>query len=90
MHFEEFMGLLGGFLTTVSMGPQVWRLFRLRCADEISLTFSACFTLGILFWLLYGIYLELAPIILWNAIALVLSLLMLYAKLKWGFHGRLD
>jgi MtN3 and saliva related transmembrane protein len=71
-------------LTTGGFFPQVWRLFKLRSAHEISLPFTVLFILGIVFWLSYGISLGRLPIIIWNALTLVLGCAMLYAKLRYG------
>ena len=84
MDWQELLGFVGGFLTTIGMVPQVWRLFRLKSAHEISLTFSVLFVIGIAFWLLYGIERGLMSVIIWNGISLALGACMLYAKLKWG------
>ena len=84
MDIKELLGLLAGLLTTAGFVPQVWRLFKLKKADEISLTFTICFVIGIVLWLIYGIALSLLSVILWNAITLVLGILMMYAKLKFG------
>jgi MtN3 and saliva related transmembrane protein len=84
LDWKELVGLIGGFLTTMGMVPQVWRLFKLKSAHEISLTFSLLFNIGIVFWLAYGILHGLISVIIWNGITLVLGCGMLYAKLKWG------
>ncbi len=84
MDWKEVLGFFGGLLTTGGMVPQVWRLYKLRSAREISLTFNSLYIIGIMFWLSYGILLGLAAVIIWNAIALVLGFGMLYAKLRWG------
>ena len=55
MDWQEVPGFVGGLLTTMGMVPQVWRLFKLKSAHEISLTFSVLFVIGIAFWLAYGI-----------------------------------
>ena len=84
MDWKELIGFVGGLLTTMGMIPQVWRLFKLKSAREISLTFSLLFNIGIGFWLSYGILQGLLSVIIWNGISLVLGCGMLYAKLKWG------
>lgn len=84
LDWKELIGFLGGFLTTMGMVPQVWRLFKLKSAHEISLAFSLCLNLGIALWLLYGLLQGLISVITWNGIALVLGCGMLYAKLRWG------
>ena len=84
MEWQEILGLVGGFFTTTSLIPQVWRLFRLKSAREISLTFNIFFALGVSFWLAYGIALDLPAVIFWNAITILLVGSMLFAKLKYN------
>jgi MtN3 and saliva related transmembrane protein len=84
LDWKELLGFVGGALTTLGFVPQVWRLFRLRSAREISLPFTILFVLGIAFWLSYGISLGLLSVIVWNATTLALACAMLYAKLKYG------
>jgi MtN3 and saliva related transmembrane protein len=81
---KELLGFIGGLLTTGGFVPQVWRLFKLKSAREISLIFTSFFVIGIAFWLSYGILSGLPSVILWNAMTLVLGSCMLYAKLKYG------
>jgi MtN3 and saliva related transmembrane protein len=84
LNWKDLLGIIAGALTTVGFAPQVWRLFRLRSAHEISLPFTIFFLLGIAFWLSYGILGAQQPIIVWNAITFVLGCAMLYAKLRYG------
>lgn len=84
MDWHEVLGFVGGLLTTMGMVPQVFRLFKLKSAHEISLTFSILFVVGIAFWLLYGLERGLISVIIWNGISLALGCGMLYAKLRWG------
>ncbi|MBI2854161.1 MAG: SemiSWEET transporter [Chloroflexi bacterium] len=81
---NEILGFVGGALTSLSLVPQAWRLFRLKSAREISLPFSSLLLAGIACWLVYGISMGLMPVIVWNAVSLVLSFTMLIAKLKYG------
>lgn len=82
--WKELIGFVGGLLTTMGMAPQVWRLFKLKSAHEISLTFTLLLNIGIAFWLVYGILQGLMSVIVWNGIALALGCGMFYAKMKWG------
>ena len=84
MIWEEMLGFIAGALMTVGFMPQVWRLYKLKSAHEISLPFTSLFLLGTACWLTYGILLSLPPIILWNAITVITGGAMLFAKLKYG------
>jgi len=82
--WQEILRFAGGLFITVGFVPQVWRLFRLKSAREISLPFTVLFQLGAACWLCYGILLDLPPVILWNVISLALMSAMIYAKLSYG------
>jgi MtN3 and saliva related transmembrane protein len=84
----EIIGFVGGAFTTFSFAPQVWRLFRLRSAHEISLPFNLLIMTGVACWIAYGVLLSLAPVILWNAITFTLVSGMFYAKLRYGLLAK--
>ena len=87
MNLTEYIGLLAGFFITCSFVPQIIRVFQLKSAREISILFTSLLLLGMAFWLLYGIRRELLPVILWNVIGLVLVIILLSAKMKYGREG---
>jgi MtN3 and saliva related transmembrane protein len=80
----EWFGLIAGAIITIGFLPQVIRVFKLKSAHEISLTFIISFLIGMGGWLVYGISFRLTPIILWNSISAIFALALLYAKLKYG------
>jgi len=82
--FTESLGLVAGALVTCSMIPQLIRVYKLRSAREISILFTTLLLIGMICWLAYGVYLELIPVILWNAIGAILVSLLIYLKLKYG------
>jgi len=82
--FTESLGLVAGALVTCSMIPQLIRVLKLRSAREISLIFITLLLTGMICWLVYGVYLKLFPVILWNAIGAILVSLLIYLKLKYG------
>ncbi len=84
MPLAEYLGLAAGALVTCSIIPQLVCVFKLRSAREISLLFTTLLLSGMITWIVYGIFLELAPVVLWNVIGAVLITVLLYAKLKYG------
>ena len=83
-----WLGYIAGALTTFSFIPQIIRVFKTKSAHDISLTFNAMLFTGILLWLAYGIGEKDIPIIIWNAIAAVLTCTLLYAKIRYGRDSR--
>jgi len=79
----ETLGFVAAFCTTGAFVPQLVRVVRLRSARDISLPTFLMFSLGVLLWLLYGIYTGSRPVIASNAVTLVLSVTILVLKLRY-------
>jgi len=84
MQPTDLIGYLAAALTTCSFLPQALHTFRTRDVSGISLGMYSVFTLGIGLWLVYGIALAAWPIVLANAITLVLAGTILGMKLVYG------
>jgi MtN3 and saliva related transmembrane protein len=81
---SEYLGYIGGVLTTFCFVPQIIRVFKLKSAREISLLFTILLLFGAVFWLIYGILASLGPVILWNAIMVVMASILVFCKMKYG------
>ena len=77
------LGVLAGTLTTISFVPQVWRIWRRKSAADVSLGTFLLFSTGVLAWLGYGILIDATPVIVANAITLVLALCVLALKMRY-------
>jgi len=80
----ELIGYCAAFLTTLSFVPQAWLTFRTRDVRGISLGMYGAFTFGVALWLLYGLLVGAWPIVVANAITLVLAFAILCMKLRYG------
>lgn len=81
------LGLLAGACTTVSFLPQVIKILKTRKAGDISLYMYIILTTGVFLWMVYGIFLREIPIILANGVTLILCVLVLAMKIKYGKRG---
>ena len=81
MTAADALGLLAGVLTTLAFVPQVIRVWRTRSARDLSLASFAIFTVGVALWLAYGIAVGALPVIVANAVTLVLAGAILVMKL---------
>lgn len=84
LNITDLLGSAAAALTTTSLIPQVWKVWRSRHAADISLGMYAMFTLGVALWLGYGILIESWPVIVANSITLLLAGAVLVMKLKFG------
>jgi MtN3 and saliva related transmembrane protein len=81
--YIDSIGLVAGLLTTTAFIPQVWKIYRTKSGKDISARMFSLFSAGIVLWLVYGILLQSMPLILSNAVTLVLSLTIIGLKLHY-------
>ncbi len=79
----EIVGLVAAFLTTSAYIPQVYKTWKTKSAGNISLTMYIAMFVGIILWLLYGIHLNSLAMIVANSITAVLTLIILFFKLRY-------
>jgi MtN3 and saliva related transmembrane protein len=75
------IGFVAAVLTTLSFVPQVVQSYRSRDVSGISLGMYSFFTLGVGLWLVYGIMTHAWPVIIANALTLVLAVTILALKM---------
>lgn len=84
----DIFGFVGAFLTTLSFVPQAWLVLRTGKTEGISLAMYALFTIGVAAWLVYGVLENALPVIVANAITLVLAALILAMKTRAMLQAR--
>jgi MtN3 and saliva related transmembrane protein len=80
----KLLGFAAATCTTLAYAPQFVKVWRTRSTEDISLGMFLVMVLGILLWLLYGLLSGDAPLIVANAITIVLAGGILWMKLKYG------
>ena len=79
----EIIGLLAAALTTASFVPQVYKTWKTKSTDSLSLTMYIIFFIGIFLWLIYGIHLRSLAMIVSNIVTGILALLLIFFKLQY-------
>ncbi len=79
----DLIGYVAAALTTCSFLPQAWLTFRTRDVRGISLGMYSVFTAGVALWLVYGWLAGAWPVVVANAITLVLAAAILGMKLRY-------
>jgi MtN3 and saliva related transmembrane protein len=80
MSLISICGIIGGTLTTLSFLPQVIQVWKTRSTKDISLIMFVLFTIGVLFWLVYGVLIEEWPVIIANGMTLIFACIILVFK----------
>ena len=81
MHWIEYVGLFGAFLTSVTFIPQVYKAWQTKSVGDLSTWTVSIVITSAAVWLVYGVYLDLLPVMIANSIILALAVLLLYFKL---------
>ncbi|NEQ29373.1 MAG: hypothetical protein F6K28_62735 [Microcoleus sp. SIO2G3] len=74
--------MMAGTLTTIAFLPQLIKTWRTQSAKDLSFSWLVTFSLGVSLWLLYGILIRSLPVIVSNAVTLLLTLIILWFKLR--------
>lgn len=79
----DLIGYFAATCTTLSFLPQLIRVLKLRSARDISLGMFLVFSFGTVLWLAYGVAIHSWPVMVANAVTLVLALSILALKLRY-------
>lgn len=85
---NQVLGYVAALLTTASFVPQAVLTLRTRDVAGISLSMYAAFTLGLVLWLVYGWRVGAWPIIVANAVTLLLATTILAIKITVEWQQR--
>jgi MtN3 and saliva related transmembrane protein len=79
----DLLGFVAGTCTTCAFWPQLQKTWVTKSAGDVSLGMLAIFSSGVCLWFVYGLVLQSWPIILTNAVTLVLTGAILTLKLHY-------
>lgn len=80
----KMLGFAAATCTTLAYAPQFIKVWKTRSTEDISLGMFLVMVLGLVLWLVYGLLSGDAPLVVANAITIVLAGGILYMKLKYG------
>jgi len=81
---ETLVSAVAATLTTVAFVPQALHIIRCKDTRAISLHMYLVFATGVALWLVFGVMIWNWPIMLANAVTLVLALAIIRMKLRYG------
>ena len=79
---ESYLGFLAAFCTTVAFIPQVVKVYKSKHTKDISLGMFLFLSLGIVLWIGYGLMIKSYPVVIANAITIILASYILITKIK--------
>ena len=86
INYVEALGLLGGTLTTVSLVPQIVKIYRRKSAADLSWLWIICFVSGVILWLAYGLLSGSVPVMVANGVSSLLGIWLAIVKFWYDRH----
>ena len=78
----ETIGLMAACFTTGSFLPQVYKIWKYKRSDGVSLSMYLFMITGVILWIIYGLFIGSISVIIANFIAAILQSIIIYYKLK--------
>lgn len=79
-----YLGIVAAILTTTAFLPQVIKAHKTKHTVDLSLFMYLLFSSGVFLWTIYGFMIHSTPVIIANIVTLLLSLYILYLKVRHG------
>ena len=84
MDWTEIIGLTASALSSLTFMPQVYKAWKTKSVEDLSLAMVFFIFFSTILWLIYGFGRGALPIIICNGIIFVLSILLLYFKFSFN------
>jgi len=82
MDIYELCGYSAGILFALSLIPQVYRSFKTKELDDISIIWQLIFILALVLGIIYSYHNNLKPIYICSFIELILMIILLFLKIN--------
>ncbi len=83
MNYVTIVGLAAAAITTISLFPQLMKVWKTKSTKDISMETFSLFCGGVFLWFIYGVLLNDLPMIIANSLGFVQGLIILFFKIKY-------
>ena len=77
----DLFGFLAAVLTTIAFLPQLYKTWKTKSADDVSLIMLILFIIGLICWIIYGMKINSVPILAANIITFIFNFSILILKI---------
>lgn len=78
----DILGFAAAFLTTAAFLPQAVKVYRTKKTEDLSVGLFGLLFVGVFLWFIYGLMINSYPVIIANAVTLVLVGYILIVKIR--------
>ncbi|MBW3042408.1 SemiSWEET transporter [Prochlorococcus marinus] len=84
LNYIDLFGFLAALLTTIAFLPQLYKTWRTKSADDVSLIMLILFIIGLFCWIIYGFKIKSVPILVANIITFIFNFSILVLKITYS------
>ncbi len=81
--YIDLFGFMAALLTTIAFLPQLYKTWKTRSADDVSLIMLILFIIGLICWIIYGLKINSTPILVANIITFIFNFSILILKIRY-------
>jgi MtN3 and saliva related transmembrane protein len=79
----QWIGILAGVLTAVSLIPQIVKIVKEKKSEDISFAYLSVLLAGLALWIVYGVLRDDIPVIATNVVSVVINLVTVFVGWKY-------
>ena len=83
VNYINLFGFSAALLTTIAFLPQLYKTWKTKSADDVSLTMLISFLIGLICWIIYGLKINSIPILVANIITFIFNFSILILKIAY-------
>ena len=84
INYIDLFGYLAALLTTIAFLPQLYKTWKTKSAEDVSLIMLILFITGLFCWIVYGIKINSIPILVANIITFIFNFSILTLKINYN------
>lgn len=83
MDWTPVLGIVAGGLTTIMLIPQLRKTLKTKEVEDISMGTFVTASIGLVLWLIYGIFKQDIALMITNSAGLLLNIVMIFLKIRY-------
>ena len=83
MIYITLIGLLAGLLSIISLTPQLYKTYKTKSANDLSIKWLYINTVSQMLWFTFGILSNIIPIIITSSSVFILTVSLILMKIKY-------
>ena len=84
LSYIDLFGFSAALLTTIAFLPQLYKTWKTKSAEDVSLIMLILFITGLICWIIYGFKINSIPILVANIITFIFNFSILILKITYS------